>query len=276
MGIETQGGVFTKLIERNTTIPTAASQVYTTAVDNQSAVDVHVLQGERDFAIDNKTLGKFQLTGIQPAPRGLPRIEVTFDIDQNGIVHVSAKDLATGNMQKVTLTASSGLAQNEVQRMVQDAEQYRKADEKRREEQEIKNRADQQIYTAMRIAADARGLVPQNLIEIVNQAAGRLTAAINNFDTVGAKHGMEDLNTALMALSNAFYEAKTRQNGNGNGAPAPSHPAPNLTHVEAIAEPGEETSIGASGFDPDADTRIDMDDLLKQEEKAGESDFRDV
>ena len=134
-------------------------------MDNQSAVDVHVLQGERDFAIDNKTLGKFQLTGIQPAPRGLPRIEVTFDIDQNGIVHVSAKDLATGNTQKVTLTASSGLAQNEVQRMVQDAEQYRKADEKRREEQEVKNRADQQIYTAMRIAADARGMVPQNLID---------------------------------------------------------------------------------------------------------------
>jgi molecular chaperone DnaK len=275
MGIETQGGVFTKLIERNTTIPTAASQVYTTAVDNQSAVDVHVLQGERDFAIDNKTLGKFQLTGIQPAPRGLPRIEVTFDIDQNGIVHVSAKDLATGNTQKVTLTASSGLAQNEVQRMVQDAEQYRKADEKRREEQEVKNRADQQIYTAMRIAADARGMVPQNLIETVNQAAGRLTAAINNFDTTGARHGMEDLNTALMTLSNAFYEAKTRQNGNGNSTPAASHAAPDLSHVEALADPGAETSIGASGFDPDAETRINMDDMLK-EEKAGESDFRDV
>jgi molecular chaperone DnaK len=275
MGIETQGGVFTKLIERNTTIPTAASQVYTTAVDNQSAVDVHVLQGERDFAIDNKTLGKFQLTGIQSAPRGLPRIEVTFDIDQNGIVHVSAKDLATGNTQKVTLTASSGLAQNEVQRMVQDAEQYRKADEKRREEQEVKNRADQQIYTAMRIAADARGMVPQNLIETVNQAAGRLTAAINNFDTAGAKHGMEDLNTALMTLSNAFYEAKTRQNGNGNSTPARSHAAPDLSHIEALADPGVETSIGASGFDPDAETRIDMDEMLK-EEKAGESDFRDV
>ncbi len=115
-------------------------------MDNQSAVDIHVLQGERDFAVDNKTLGKFQLTGIQPAPRGMPEIEVTFDIDQNGIVHVSAKDTATGNMQKVTITASSGLGQSEVERMVHEAEQYRKADEKRREEQEIRNKADQQIY----------------------------------------------------------------------------------------------------------------------------------
>ena len=276
MGIETQGGVFTKLIERNTTIPTSASQVYTTAVDNQSAVDVHVLQGERDFAVDNKTLGKFQLTGIQAAPRGLPRVEVTFDIDQNGIVHVSAKDMATNNMQKVTITASSGLGQSEVDRMVHDAEQYRKADEKRREEQEIKNRADQQIYTAMRIAADARGLVPQNLIETVNQAAGRLTSSINNYDTAGAKNGMDELNVSLMTLSNAFYEAKTRQNGNGAAsAPAPSAPAA-ATRTQTVAEPGEETSVGASGFDPDADTRIDMDDLLKEGEKAGESDFRDV
>ena len=129
-------------------------------------------KGERDFAVDNKTLGKFQLNGIAPAPRGLPRIEVTFDIDQNGIVHVSAKDMATGNMQKVVITASSGLGQSEVERMVHEADQYRKADEKRREEQEIKNKADQQIYTAMRIAADARGIVPQNMIEGVNQAAG--------------------------------------------------------------------------------------------------------
>jgi len=274
MGIETQGGVFTKLIERNTTIPTSASQVYTTAVDNQSAVDIHVLQGERDFAVDNKTLGKFQLNGIAPAPRGLPRIEVTFDIDQNGIVHVSAKDMATGNMQKVVITASSGLGQSEVERMVHEADQYRKADEKRREEQEIKNKADQQIYTAMRIAADARGIVPQNLIEGVNQAAGRLTAATSNYDTVGARHGMEELNAALMTLSSAFYEAKSRQNG--NSAPAAAQAVPDLSKVTAIDEPGAETSVGASGFDPDADSRIDMDDLLKEEESAGASDFRDV
>ena len=274
MGIETQGGVFTKLIERNTTIPTSSSMLYTTAVDNQSAVDIHVLQGERDFALDNKTLGKFQLTGIQPAPRGLPRIEVTFDIDQNGIVHVSAKDLASGNMQKVTITASSGLGQSEVERMVHEADQYRKADEKRREEQETRNRADQQIYTAMRIAADARGMVPQNLIEGVNQAAARLTASLNNYDGAGAKHGMEELSSVLMTLSNAFYEAKTRQNGSSTAPP--SAPPPDLSKVTAIDDPGPETSVAASGFDPDAETRIDMDDMLTEADKAGESDFRDV
>ena len=274
MGIETQGGVFTKLIERNTTIPTSASQVYTTAVDNQSAVDIHVLQGERDFAVDNKTLGKFQLNGIAPAPRGLPRIEVTFDIDQNGIVHVSARDMATGNMQKVVITASSGLGQSEVERMVHEADQYRKADEKRRDEQEIRNRADQQIYSAMRIAADARGLVAQNLIESVNQAAGRLTAAINAYDTAGARHGMEELNAAIQPLSNAYYEAKTRQNGNGNSAPAPQ--AADLGKVTALEDPGPETAVGTSGFDPDAESRINMDELLKEGEASGAGDFRDV
>jgi len=279
MGIETQGGVFTKLIERNTTIPTSAAQLFTTAVDNQSAVDIHVLQGERDFAVDNKTLGKFQLTGIGAAPRGIPKIEVLFDIDQNGIVHVSAKDTATGSMQKVTITASSGLATNEVERMVHEADQYRKADEKRREEQEIKNKADQQIYTAMRIAADARGLVAPDLIESVNQAAGRLTTATNNYDTVGARHGMDELNTSLMALSTAFYEAKASSNGGGSAGAATAAAA---TPPPAFAAPAndEEEMAGvatAGDFpDPDEGSRIDMDDLLKDDGGTNGSDFRDV
>ncbi len=275
MGIETQGGVFTKLIERNTTIPTSAAQMFTTAVDNQSAVDIHVLQGERDFAVDNKPLGKFQLTGIGAAPRGVPKIEVLFDIDQNGIVHVSAKDTATGSTQKVTITASSGLATNEVERMVQDADQYRKADEKRREEQEIKNKADQQIYTAMRIAADARGMVAPDLIESVNQAAGRLTAATNNYDTVGARHGMDELNTSLMALSTAYYEAKAQSNGNGYAGPAAA-----AASLPAFAAPAEDDMAGAATAgdfpDPDEGSRIDMDDLLKDDGSASGSDFRDV
>ena len=277
MGIETQGGVFTKLIERNTTIPTSAAQMFTTAVDNQSAVDIHVLQGERDFAVDNKPLGKFQLTGIGAAPRGIPKIEVLFDIDQNGIVHVSAKDTATGSTQKVTITASSGLATNEVERMVLEADQYRKADEKRREEQEVKNKADQQIYTAMRIAADARGLVAPDLIESVNQAAGRLTAAMNNYDTAGARHGMDELNTSLMALSTAFYEAKAGSNGGASASAAAAPTAP-----PAFADPADEDeelagAATAGDFpDPDEGSRIDMDDLLKGDDSAGGSDFRDV
>ena len=267
MGIETQGGVFTKLIERNATIPTSASQLFTTAVDNQSAVDIHVLQGERDFAVDNKTLGKFQLTGLQSAPRGVTKIEVIFDIDQNGIVHVSAKDIATGNMQKVTITASSGLGQNEVERMVVEAEQYRKADEKRREEQEIKNKADQQIYTAMRIAADARGIVRPELIEAVNQAAARLTESVNGYDTSGARRGMDEVNSSVMALSSALYEAKSHSNGNTAAAP----PTESFTAID----PGEETST--SGFlDPDAEIRIDMDAEPQQTAKAGSNEFRDV
>ncbi len=260
LGIETQGGVFTKLIERNTTIPTSQSMLFTTAVDSQSNVDIHVLQGERDFAVDNKTLGKFQLTGIAPAPRGVPKIEVTFDIDQNGIVHVSARDTASGRVQKVTITASTGLSRDEVDRMVTEAERYRRADEKRRDEQEIKNKADQQVYQAMRIASDAAGIVSQPLIDAVNKAAGQLTQSVNNYDTTAARNGMETLNAALMTLSKAYYEAKSAPPP--PVAPPMSSVPPPVPNGSVTAAPTSAVATGA--YDPDAEDRMDLEELLNE------------
>ena len=154
LGIETLGGVMTTLITRNTTIPTRKSEMFSTAADSQTSVEVHVLQGERPLARDNRTLGRFHLVGIPPAPRGVPQIEVTFDIDANGIVNVSAKDLGTGKEQKITITASSGLSKDEVERMMKDAESHADEDKKRREEIETRNRADQAVYAAERMMQD--------------------------------------------------------------------------------------------------------------------------
>ncbi len=154
LGIETLGGVMTTLIQRNTTIPTRKSEIFSTAADNQTSVEVHVLQGERPLARDNRTLGRFHLVGLPPAPRGVPQIEVTFDIDANGIVNVSAKDLGTGKEQKITITASSGLSKDEVDRMMKEAESHADEDRKRREEIETRNRADQAVYAAERMLKD--------------------------------------------------------------------------------------------------------------------------
>src|SRR5206468_2489258 len=155
LGVETLGGVATKMIDRNTTIPTSRSQIFSTASDNQTSVEVHVLQGERSLARDNRTLGRFHLDGIPPAPRGIPQIEVTFDIDANGIVNVQAKDLGTGKEQKITITASSGLNKDEVDRMMREAESHAEKDRKRREEIENRNKADQAVYGAERFIKDS-------------------------------------------------------------------------------------------------------------------------
>jgi molecular chaperone DnaK len=232
LGIETQGGVFTRLIERNTAIPTSHSQLFTTAIDEQGAVDIHVLQGERDFAKDNKTLGKFQLVGIPPSPRGVPRIEVTFDIDVNGIVHVSARDLATDNVQKVTITASSGLSRTEVSQMVEEAERYRQADAKRREDQEIRNKAEQTVYIAKKTIEDSKDVVDGSLVTNVQDAAALVQNALNNFDVANIKTSLELLDKAIFSCSAALYQQKGASYAEAQAAAASAIAEP---IVEAVA-----------------------------------------
>jgi molecular chaperone DnaK len=214
LGIETQGGVFTKLIDRNTTIPTSKSKVFSTAQDNQTAVDIHVLQGERDMAQDNKTLGRFQLTGIPPAPRGVPQIEVTFDIDENGIVHVSAKDKGTGNEQNITIESSSGLSEEEIEEMVKEAEEHAEEDERKRQEVETKNEADALIHTTKKTLDKAEDKVDASLVEKVKDARDELQDAIDEDDIDLIEEKMETLNEQLTELSSQIY-SQTQEGAQG-------------------------------------------------------------
>ena len=211
LGIETMGGVFTKLIERNTTIPTSKSQIFSTAADNQTAVDIHVLQGERPMAADNKTLGRFQLTDIPPAPRGVPQIEVTFDIDKNGIVNVSAKDLGTGKEQKITIKSSSGLSEEEIQRMIKEAEENAEADRKRKEEAELRNEADQLVFTVDKTLKELEGKVDAGEVKKAEEARDALKAAIekNNLEEIRQKK--EALQEIVQNLSIKLYENAAQQ-----------------------------------------------------------------
>ena len=211
LGIETMGGVFTKLIDRNTTIPTSKSQVFSTAADNQPAVDVHVLQGERQMAADNKTLGRFQLTDIPPAPRGIPQIEVTFDIDKNGIVNVSAKDLGTGKEQTITIKSSSGLTDEEIDRMVKDAEANAEADKKRREEADLRNEVDQLVFQTDKVLADLKDKVSEEEVKKAEAARDELKAAIeaNDLDQMKAKR--DALNEIVQNLIVKLYEQAAAQ-----------------------------------------------------------------
>ncbi|MDQ0339613.1 molecular chaperone DnaK [Caldalkalibacillus uzonensis] len=206
LGIETLGGVFTKLIERNTTIPTSKSQIFSTAADNQTAVDIHVLQGEREMAADNKTLGRFQLTDIPPAPRGVPQIEVTFDIDANGIVNVSAKDLGTGKEQKITIKSSSGLSEEEIQRMVKEAEENAEADKKKREAAETRNEAEALIHTVEKTLKDLGDKVDQAEVDKANEAKDKLKKALDGNNIEEIKKAKDELQEVVQQLSVKLYE----------------------------------------------------------------------
>ncbi|ULG73473.1 molecular chaperone DnaK [Macrococcus brunensis] len=220
LGIETMGGVSTVLIERNTTIPTSKSQVFSTAADNQPAVDVHVLQGERQMAADNKTLGRFQLTDIPPAPRGVPQIQVTFDIDKNGIVNVTAKDLGTQKEQKITIQSSSALSDEEIDRMVKDAEANAEADKKRREEIDTRNEADQLVFTVEKTLKDLEGKVDDAEKEKAEAAKEELKKALEGNDIEDIKTKKDALNEIVQALSMKLYEQMAQeQQAEGGAAP---------------------------------------------------------
>lgn len=220
LGIETLGGVFTKLIERNTTIPTSKSQIFSTAADNQTAVDIHVLQGERPMAADNKTLGRFQLTDIPPAPRGVPQIEVTFDIDKNGIVHVRAKDLGTNKEQAITIKSSTGLSDEEIDRMIKEAEENAEADKKRKEEADLLNEADHLIFTTEKTLKDLEGKVDAAEVDKANKAKDELKAALEKKDIDEIRTKKNALQEIVQNLSVKLYEeaAKQAQSAQQSGA----------------------------------------------------------
>ena len=217
LGIETLGGVMTTLIPRNTAIPTAKSETFTTAADNQPSVEVHVMQGERPMALDNKSIGRFNLDGILPAPRGLPQIEVSFDIDSNGILNVSAKDKGTGKEQRITITASSGLNDSEIEQMVRDAESHEEEDKRRREQVEAKNAADSLVYSAEKMLADNADNIPEDLKQEVEAKIQALKSALEGNDADTIKSASDELNAALQKVGQHVYTSQQAQAA-GEGA----------------------------------------------------------
>ena len=215
LGIETMGGVCTKLIERNTTIPTKKSQIFSTAADGQTSVDIHVLQGEREMAKDNKTLGNFMLSGIAPAPRGVPQIEVSFDIDANGIVNVSAKDLGTGQEQKITITASSNLSEEDIDKAVKEAEQYAEEDKKRKEEIEVRNNADQLVYQSEKALGELEGKIDESEKSAVQAEVDKVKEALKGSDTEAIKAATEELQKKFYEISSKLYQQQAQSGAQG-------------------------------------------------------------
>jgi len=246
LGIETMGGVATKLIERNTTIPARKSQVFSTAADNQPQVDIHVIQGERPLARDNKTIGRFSLDGIPPAPRGVPQVEVTFDIDANGILHVSAKDLGTGKEQKITITASSGLTDDEIKKMVKDAEVNAAADAKRKEEVEQRNKADSIAFSTRQFLKENGDKLPADEKSKVENACTAVEDALKSEDAARIQSSLAALESLMQAAAQKMY-AQAGASGAGAAEPPPSP--------------------SASGADASDDGVIDADFEMKDDDK---------
>ncbi len=247
LGLETLGGVFTKLIERNTTIPTKKSQVFSTAADGQTSVEIHVLQGEREMAQYNKTLGRFQLTGIPSAPRGVPQIEVTFDIDANGIVHVSAKDLGTGNEQKITITASTNLSDSDIDKAVKEAEKFAAEDKKRKEEIDVRNNADSLVYQSEKSIKDLGDKVSAEDKAKIEAGVNKVKDALKGTDTEAIKKATEE-------LQQAFYDVSAKIYQQAGGAPGADPNAAGFGGQQGSADAGNDDNV------VDADYKVVDDD----------------